>query len=489
MAGTLPQTAVVYVRQSRHKDYDRTVSPEDQEAQCRALPAVRACAAVEVYRDLDLSGGSTRKRAGLLALLERVKSGGVAVVAALDQSRAFRNTADALAFYALMEQQPLIRVVFVKGSFDRTAVGGFTYTTLAAAHELERRMAGEKTRDAMRYQITRGEMVSKVPFGYRRIIEGQTQRIELDPEWAPVVERVFAEYASGRYTSLSLVKRLNAEGVRPPHFTAGWRADTLASILRSPVYVGMMPADGRKGHAALVPGRWPPLVPRETFDAVQRVIATHYRGGGGRSGRRQYAFQGLLRCADCGVRLYAHSQDGLTYYRCRSLGDAVGCGQALREDRLLPWGRSLMSWLEAAADWPDLGPTRDALLDRPSRPPDALAQLDASLERVGQRFEWGDISAEDYHDKRGRLLALRAEVADTDRLSLPRLAVAGLVEAWDRDDPVIRRALLSNLFAVLDVRGGRIVEAWPRADVAAEVGERLRGWPGLDGLAPRLRYG
>src|SRR6266542_1696441 len=43
------KAALVYVRQSRHKDYERTASPEVQEAACRALPAVARCDKVEVF--------------------------------------------------------------------------------------------------------------------------------------------------------------------------------------------------------------------------------------------------------------------------------------------------------------------------------------------------------------------------------------------------------------------------------------------------------
>src|SRR2546427_9424190 len=99
--------ALIYVRQSHHKVSQPTVSPQVQEQACRSLPAAAACDQVEVYSDLDLSGGSTHKRKAFLSLLERIKSGSVSVVAAYDQSRTFRNTADALAFYALMEKLPI----------------------------------------------------------------------------------------------------------------------------------------------------------------------------------------------------------------------------------------------------------------------------------------------------------------------------------------------------------------------------------------------
>src|ERR1700694_4015218 len=81
--------ALISVRQSRHKEGERAVSPEVQEQQCRALPGVAGCEQIELYSDLDVSGGKLKGRKAFLALIERVKGGGVTIVAAYDQSRAF----------------------------------------------------------------------------------------------------------------------------------------------------------------------------------------------------------------------------------------------------------------------------------------------------------------------------------------------------------------------------------------------------------------
>src|SRR5260370_8907398 len=155
--------ALIYVRRSRHKEGERTVSPEVQEQQCRGLPEVVACDQIEVFSGLDVSGGKLKGRKAFLALIDRVKGGGVSVFAAYDQSRGFRNTSDASDFYALMEKRPEIEVVFVHGRFDRSPAGEFPYTTLAAAHAMERRMTAEKIRDAYRYPTQRGDMVRPVP--------------------------------------------------------------------------------------------------------------------------------------------------------------------------------------------------------------------------------------------------------------------------------------------------------------------------------------
>lgn len=93
---------LIYVRQSRHKESERTVSPEVQEQACLQLPAVRGCDQLEVYRDLDISGKSVAKRPSFQRFLQRIQEAEPAVVELYDQSRSFRNTAEALDFYALM---------------------------------------------------------------------------------------------------------------------------------------------------------------------------------------------------------------------------------------------------------------------------------------------------------------------------------------------------------------------------------------------------
>src|SRR6266851_4100881 len=234
-----PTSALIYVRQSRHKEGERTVSPEVQEQQCRALPAAATCDQIEIFSDLDVSGGKLKGRKAFLALIDRVKGGGVSVVAAYDQSRAFRNTSDALDFYALMEKRPEIEVVFVHGRFDRSPAGEFTYTTLAAAHAMERRMTGEKIRDAYRYATQRGEMVGQVPGGYIRNADGS---ISVDEDVAPTVRRIFDLYATGRFTARDIAQRFNAERVPrlPRSRGAAWHWHSIAEILRNVAYAGWL---------------------------------------------------------------------------------------------------------------------------------------------------------------------------------------------------------------------------------------------------------
>ena len=75
-------SALIYIRQSRHKADQRTVSPEVQEQACRAMPATKACTEILVYRDLDVSGGKLKGRTAYAAMVKRIEAGPVAVVTA-----------------------------------------------------------------------------------------------------------------------------------------------------------------------------------------------------------------------------------------------------------------------------------------------------------------------------------------------------------------------------------------------------------------------
>lgn len=238
-------------------------------------------------------------------------------------------------------------------------------------------------------------------------------------------------------------------------------------------------------------GCWPAIIDQDTWDTVQSILGRLRRGGSGGAPKRTYAFQGLLRCAACGMRMCAHTMPSGAY-RCRSTGASIGCGQGVREDRVLPWGRAVMAWLEGAADRAAVREAVEAeLRDEPisGRPADALDQIDGTLERIGQRYEWGEFAEATYRAKRTHYLALRAEVEPTvASRGAQGITLTGLVDAWDSNDPLTRRQLLWTLFDSLDVLRGAVVAGQPRQEVEAEVAAYLSGWVGPDGLPLRLRF-
>jgi len=484
------------VRQSRHKDYERTASPEVQETACRALVAVARCDEVEVFSDLDVSGGK-RARHGYDSMLTRIRSGGVSVVAAYDQSRAFRSTLIAAEFKALLEEpsHSAIDVVFAHGNFDRSPVGGFSYAVLAAAHEMERKMTGAKIAAAYRHMNARGEATGMPPYGYQRGPQG----FDIDEAQAAVVKRLFDDYASGQASTRTLAARLNAEGIDKPGSRSrglGWVPDTIVDLLQNVAYIAQTYSVSRaRREGELIKATWSPIVERDVFNRVQRVLGKNRlagRGGVRRGQTHAYAFAGLLQCGSCSRPMRALTDRGGSYYYCRRDvpldQQCTGAHRGVREARLLPWASLLFERIDALR--PD--DFDQALVDasRGHASPDAMAQVERSLERQRKLFTWGHIAEADYLREAVRLEEL-GEQLQGELPAKRSIQVKGIRDLWDRGDADSRRQLLGTLFERILVIDGVIIEYVPRPDRAAEVIALVERAIGPTGTisAPQTEYG
>jgi DNA invertase Pin-like site-specific DNA recombinase len=490
-------TALIYIRQSRHKDYERTASPEVQEQACRELPAVQSCDEIISYTDLDVSGGRLQRRARWQALRERLDAstrGERLVLALYDQSRAFRNTADALELYALLERKPWIDVALVHGRFDRSAAGEFTYTAMAAAHAMERRMTAEKIRAAKAYRSAQGEAVGPLPLGYKWIGTGADRHVSLDDAAAPVIERLFKEYATGRYSARVLSARLNSEGVfldnsgAARHRIKGWTATTLNDILLNVAYTGRTySVSRRRREGELIEAQWPALIDIETWEKTQALKARYHHHENGRVARglepHSYVFQKLLVCV-CGRRMEAKTAKGRAYYHCRG----TNChAKGAREDRLLPWPEAVFRAMAESQPHGFTAAVREQRA-RVDHEPQALANIDGQLRRLRDLYvRFGDVSQKDYEQDRDNLLALRSEIESRqERPVSATLQIDGVWEAWQTGNPDARRKLLSLLFDSVLFEDGEITGWTPRADRTAEVVRLMESLVGvrLEGLEP-----
>jgi hypothetical protein len=133
----------------------------------------------------------------------------------------------------------------------------------------------------------------------------------LEPDQqAPIVEWAFERYATGSLSIAALTEALAEKGLRnrlgnPPGISAVHR------MLRSPVYAGLVRWKGAEHE-----GIHQPLISRELFDRVQRVLDAHSTGGE-RSWKHDHYLKGTLLCAECGSKLYyAVAKGRFSYFRC-----------------------------------------------------------------------------------------------------------------------------------------------------------------------------
>lgn len=180
-------------------------------------------------------------------------------------------------------------------------------------------------------------------------------RLEPDPDAAPVVQRIFAEYLDGRGLR-SIAEALSADGIASPsahdparnrhrqHSGGAWAHSAVRAILHNPRYTGhqvwarqskdedlLDPEDVALGHRTRMrwneKGEWiwsaeithEPLIDMETFDQVQAIMASHVRVARPKTvmpTERAYLLRGLLFCGVCGRRMGGNYNHGRAHYRC-----------------------------------------------------------------------------------------------------------------------------------------------------------------------------
>jgi site-specific DNA recombinase len=159
----------------------------------------------------------------------------------------------------------------------------------------------EEVRKGMREKAEQGIYPSRPPVGYRNNKAERT--IEVDPDKAPVAQRLFDLYATGNYSLQTLRNAIRTEF--GPSYPNGY----LQRLLRNPFYIGLFLWEGKT-----YTGNHPPLVSPEMFDRVQEVLDGRNRP---KLGKHQFAFSGLLHCAydNCAVTAEI-KKSKYVYYHC-----------------------------------------------------------------------------------------------------------------------------------------------------------------------------
>src|SRR5439155_2922200 len=188
---------------------------------------------------------------------------------------------------------------------------------------------------------------------------------------------------------------------------------------------------------------------------------------GGPTAKREYVFRGLLKCGLCGRQLHVKSDRPRVYYRCRGEDAPDRCtAPMIREDALLPWADELFRRLDGYQ--PDGFTDAVAAQSRERPSPDALAQVDLTLDRLGKRFMWGHIEEAEYLRERERLEGVKTELTAA-QVPPSTIKLDGINEAWLKASPTGRRRLLGDLFDALQVTAEGVTGYTPRHDRAAEV--------------------
>lgn len=320
----MTRRAALYARFS-DKDLQKASSIEDQMALCRGKAAREGWQVVAEFADHGKSSASMIDRESVADLMAQARDNRFDIVIAESLDRISRDPEDLAHVYKRLTFAGIDLVGVHEGKADsvqvgiRGIVGALFLTDLA--HKVRRGAAGN---------IRAGRHAGGLAYGYRAV-PGQPGVWITEPAEAVIVRRIYDEFASGQ-GAMAIVKRLNAEAIKPPRGQY-WRANALVGsrarhngILRNPVYCGELlwnrvrmikdPDTGRRVSRVNPEAEWlraeaPALaiVSGEVFGQVQAILTARSFMPAGRARAPKSLLSGLLRCETCGGGMSIKGRD------------------------------------------------------------------------------------------------------------------------------------------------------------------------------------
>ena len=176
---------------------------------------------------------------------------------------------------------------------------------------------------SMEYIWRNGRWQNLAPLGYLNVFNKNTNEkdIALDEQRAPLIKKMFEEFATGKHTLESICQwarlnglktRGNAKTISKPLSRA-----TIYEIFNNPFYYGIMRVKGQ-----LLPHKHPKLIDKELFDLVQSKLKKKaYKTTKTPYGEIPFIFRGIFKCSTCGCTMSPETKiksngKKYTYLKC-----------------------------------------------------------------------------------------------------------------------------------------------------------------------------
>lgn len=297
------------------------VSTEDQAREGLSLPAQREALTsfcrsqgwkmADVYVD-DGYSGKDLDRPAMQRLIGDVAGRKIGLVLVYKLDRLSRRQKDVLHLLEDVFEPAGVAFRSATEPFDTTTpFGKAMLGMLSVFAQLERETIVERTKMGMQQRIKAGDWHggTRATFGYD-YRPAESRALIVNHDQADTVRLMFRLYADDLMGYEAIARYLNGDNPEKrvyatPRRAKQWIATTVARILRNPIYTGRM-LHGYHGKRKLYPGNHEALVPDETYERAQQIMAD--RRAGQKAPKRRSLLSGLVVCAECGGKMRSKSQ-------------------------------------------------------------------------------------------------------------------------------------------------------------------------------------
>lgn len=298
---------VIYARYSSSGQRDESI--EGQLRDCHAFAEKYGIVIVGEYCDRALTGTSD-KRPEFQRMIRDSAKGQFSVVITWKNDRFARSRYDS-AIYKYKLKQNGIRILYAKESIPDGPEGIVLESVMEGFAEYYSANLSQNVKRGNYDSALKRQTLGQTVLGLRK---GQDGRFEIDPATAPVVRRIFEEYAAGR-SAVDIFTDLNAEGFRTSRGNP-FNKNSLRRILQNEKYVGVYEFADIRDEDGI-----PPIVDRGLFDKVQRMVERHHRSPAASKPQGGFLLTAKLFCGECGAPMTGDGGTGrsgqvYSYYIC-----------------------------------------------------------------------------------------------------------------------------------------------------------------------------
>lgn len=300
---------VIYARYSSSGQRDESI--EGQLRDCHVFAEKYGITVVGEYCDRALTGTSD-KRPEFQRMIRDSGKGQFSVVITWKNDRFARSRYDS-AIYKYKLKQNGIRILYAKESIPDGPEGIILESVMEGFAEYYSANLSQNVKRGNYDSALKRQTLGQTVLGLRK---GPDKRFEIDPATAPVVRRIFEEYAAGR-PAVDIFTDLNAEGYRTSRGNL-FNKNSLRRILQNEKYVGVYEfADIRDENGI------PPIVDRTLFDKVQKMVERHHRQPAAKKVDGGFLLTAKLFCGECGAPMTGDGGTGrsgqvYSYYICNN---------------------------------------------------------------------------------------------------------------------------------------------------------------------------
>ena len=303
--------AVIYARFSSHNQTEQSI--EGQLKTCYEFAQKNGYTIVGEYIDRAISG-TTDARPDFLRMIEDSAKKGFQYVLVYQLDRFARNRYDSATYKAKLKKNG-VRVLSARENITDDASGILVEGLLESMAEYYSAELAQKIRRGMAINAEKCLANGSNPgLGFK---VAPDKHYIIDEETAPIVVRIFEEYAAGK-TVTEICESLNNQGVRTSR-GAMFNKNSLRKMLQNKRYIGYYLYKDIE-----TPGGMPRIISDDLFYKVQEIMTKNRKAPARTKAKQEYLLTTKLFCGKCrdmmtGVKGTSHTGAAYYYYKCNKV--------------------------------------------------------------------------------------------------------------------------------------------------------------------------